>query len=57
MLACDNGNSDIVSLLLQGGANKNAINDDGVTAKFYAKQKDYSHIVELLKSHEQTGAP
>jgi ankyrin repeat protein len=58
MLAAGSGNEEIVALLLEKGADRNARDNEGKTAVDYALAGEYNTIVELLqKEPEETPAP
>lgn len=49
MLAVKRGLSDMVEILLMGGANVNAVNTDGKTALMLAEKADFPKIANLLR--------
>jgi ankyrin repeat protein len=48
--AAQNGDTDMVDVLLQYGANPDAENDDGKTPSAVAREKGHTRIVELLQA-------
>jgi len=51
MYAATNGHTDVVKVLLDKGANVNVIGEDGETALMYAKEGNYTKIIEMLKQY------
>ena len=47
-LAAYAGNSEVVKLLLEAGANKDVVNDDGDTALHWAAFEGHSNVVKLI---------
>ncbi len=51
MVACFNGHTEVVELLLGAGANAELRNDDGFAAIELARSQGHSEIVRLLENH------
>ena len=48
IVAARNGRNDFVSLLLENGADPEAVDNDGLSAMHYASEAGYTEIVEML---------
>jgi ankyrin repeat protein len=57
IIACIEGNLDIVKLLIEHGADINIKTASGKSAIMYAKEGKFMRIVNLLKAHEQYKSP
>ena len=51
MLACQNGHSDVVELIIRHGTQVDSPNDDGQSALIVASQNGHSEVVKLLLDH------
>lgn len=54
MQACKRGNSDIVRLVIERGADCNILSKHRNSAMHFAKQSDNVLVYDLLKSHLDT---
>lgn len=54
-LAVQNGNIDIVKMLLKAGHNPNEVNTEGLTPLHIAVQMGHTEIVQLLAAHIEVG--